>query len=94
MEQPLVHWVPSISPSGITIYNGNLFPKWKGNLFIANLSGSHVRRLVFDEKFKVQKQEVLLDSLSWRFRDIQSGPDGKIYISSDHGTIAALSPVK
>lgn len=94
MEQPLVHWTPSISPSGITFYNGNAFPKWKGNLFIANLSGSHVRRIVFDSNFKVIKQESLLEDLGFRFRDIQEGPDGNIYFSTDHGVISRISPFK
>jgi len=94
MEQPLVHWVPSISPSGISFYNGTAFPKWKGNLFIANLSGSHVRRLVFDSNFKVVKQESLLEHLEFRFRDIQEGPDGYIYFSTDHGVISRITPLK
>lgn len=94
MEQPLVHWVPSISPSGMEVYTGNAFPKWKGNIFLANLSGSHLRRLVIDENFKITKQESLLDSLQWRFRDVQTGPDGNLYISGDHGVIAAIIPGK
>jgi aldose sugar dehydrogenase len=34
MEQPLKYWVPSIAPSGMTFYTGDLFPRWRGNLFL------------------------------------------------------------
>jgi glucose/arabinose dehydrogenase len=45
MDQPLVHWTPSISPSGLTIYSGDRFPEWRGNVFLGALSGLHLRRL-------------------------------------------------
>ncbi|MEZ4813703.1 MAG: PQQ-dependent sugar dehydrogenase [Bdellovibrionota bacterium] len=93
MEQPLVYWVPSISPSNIAFYSGKLFPTWKENLFLANLSGQHLRRVVFDKNYKVLKQEVLLNNFRWRIRDVQEGPDGRLYISTDNGAIAALSPI-
>jgi glucose/arabinose dehydrogenase len=48
--QPVAHWVPSISPSGITFYEGSQFPKWKGNLFLANLGGRNFRKLWMVEK--------------------------------------------
>ncbi len=31
VEQPLYYWVPSIAPSGMAFYTGNLFPEWRGN---------------------------------------------------------------
>ena len=38
MEQPLWHWVPSIAPSGMAFYTGDLFPAWRGNLFVGALA--------------------------------------------------------
>ncbi|MCH8519096.1 PQQ-dependent sugar dehydrogenase, partial [Candidatus Gracilibacteria bacterium] len=38
MEQPRYYWDPAVSPSGIDIYSGDI-EEWRGNLFIANLSG-------------------------------------------------------
>lgn len=93
MEDPVAYWVPSISPSGITIYTGDLFPKWKGNIFIGTLSGQHLRRLVMDEK-KVVKQEELLKEQGLRIRSVRTGPDGALYISTDDGMIARLVPDK
>ena len=93
MEQPIAHWVPSISPSGISFYSGNIFPKWKGNLFLANLSGQHLRRLVLDGN-KVLKQEELLKDLDYRFRMVRERNDGHLYITTDDGRIGRLVPSK
>jgi aldose sugar dehydrogenase len=91
MEDPVAYWVPSISPSGIGFYTGSVFPKWKGNLFIATLSGQHLRRLVI-ENSKVVKQEELLKDLGLRFRHVRTGPDGMLYVSTDDGKISRLKP--
>lgn len=92
-EPPVVYWVPSISPSGMTIYNGDVFPKWKGNAFIGNLSSTHLRRLAFDEQAKsFTRQEELLKDLGERIRNVRPGPDGFLYLSTDSGQIARLTP--
>ncbi|HXH32628.1 MAG TPA: PQQ-dependent sugar dehydrogenase [Bacteriovoracaceae bacterium] len=91
MEQPLVYWVPSISPSNIAFYWGDKFPAWKHNLFIATLSGNHLRRLVLDGH-KVISQEKLLGELDYRFRNVRTGPDGFVYLSTDEGKILRLVP--
>lgn len=93
MQQPLYKWVPSISPSGIMIYSGLAFPKFSGNLFLATLASSHVRRLVLDKNRKILKEEELLSDLGERFRQVKMGPDGLIYLSTDSGKILRLKPV-
>ena len=45
MEQPIKYWVPSIAPSGMAFYQGDLFPAWKGNLFVGALAGQMLVRL-------------------------------------------------
>ena len=62
MEQPIVYWVPSIAPCGMTFYSGTKFPQWKDNLFIGALRGSHLRRLVLKGK-RVIKQGFYLKTL-------------------------------
>lgn len=89
-EQPLYYWVPSISPSGIMMYSGKVFPKFEGNLFLATLAGSHIRRIVVDKDRKIVKEEKLLEDLGERFRQIKTGPDGYIYLSTDSGKIYRL----
>ena len=41
MEQPVKYWVPSIAPSGMAFYAGDLFPAWRGNLFVGALAGAN-----------------------------------------------------
>lgn len=92
MEQPIVYWVPSISPSGMTIYTGNAFPAWKNNAFLANLSGQHLRRLVIKDNKIVQQEELIAGTA--RFRNVRTGPDGFLYVSTDDGQISRLVPAK
>lgn len=89
MQSPIVYWVPSISPSGISFYLEDKLPKWKGNLFVGTLSGSHLRRLVFKSD-KVVQQEELLNDLNLRIRNVRTGLDGWIYFSTDQGQIMRI----
>jgi glucose/arabinose dehydrogenase len=79
VEEPPYYWVPSIGPSGMMFYTGNLFPAWKGNLFIGSMPGQHLVRLVLDGD-KVVAEEKLLADRKWRIREVKQGPDGAIYI--------------
>lgn len=92
MKQPLYYWTPSISPSGMMMYKGSAFPKFNGNLFLATLSGSHLHRIVIDKNKKLLKEEKLLEDLNERFRQVKTGPDGLIYLSTDSGKIIRLRP--
>jgi glucose/arabinose dehydrogenase len=89
MQQPTAYYVPSISPSGIGFYDGDAFPQWKGNLFVAALSGQQLRRLVIDNH-QVVNQEALLTDLKWRFRHVRRGIDGLLYFSTDEGRLARI----
>ena len=82
MEQPLLYYVPSISPSGMAIY--------QGNLYLAALGDQHIQKIVFDQG-KVKSQAKLLKSLNERFRVLRLGPDGKLYASTDSGKILLLN---
>ena len=98
MEQPLYYWDPVIGPSGMTFYTGNLFPEWKGNLFVGGHQTNDLVRLVI-EKDKVVGEERLLKDLQpkpERLRDVRTGPDGAIYILTDSaaGRLIKLVPKK
>jgi glucose/arabinose dehydrogenase len=82
MEQPIKYWVPSIAPSGMAFYTADLFPNWKGNLFIGALAGQLLVRLELDGE-KVTKEERLLQNLRERIRDVRQGPDGAIWLLTD-----------
>lgn len=92
MEQPVYYWDPSVSPSGITFYEGEI-TEWKNNLFLACLSGQHIIRLTMD-KTRVIGEERLLTDEGERFRDIHQGKDGKLYTITDSGKIYSIGKRK
>jgi glucose/arabinose dehydrogenase len=88
MEQPLYYWDPVIGPSGMAFYTGNLFPAWKGNLFIGGHATNDLVRLELNGD-KVVGEERLLTDLQpqrERIRDVRQGPDGAIYLLTDSRT--------
>lgn len=95
MQDPVLHWTPSIAPSGMMFYTGDQFPEWKGDLFVGALVQTHLRR-VHLEGNTAAEQEVLLENLGERIRDVAQGPDGNIYLLTDqtYGTLYKLEPVR
>jgi glucose/arabinose dehydrogenase len=83
MEQPVVFWVPQISPAAMAFYTGDKFPQWKNSLLIGALSGQHVERMPFNEQGQPLRREEFLDELGVRFRDVEIGPDGYVYFSTE-----------
>jgi glucose/arabinose dehydrogenase len=79
VDEPLYYWVPSIAPSGMAFYTGNLFPEWRGNLFVGAMAGRHLVRLVLDGE-RVVAEEKLLEELDLRVREVRQGPDGALYV--------------
>jgi glucose/arabinose dehydrogenase len=82
MEQPIKYWVPSIAPSGMTFYDGDLFPKWKGSLFISALVPGDVRRISI-KGTEVVDEEILFNELGNRIRNVVSAPDGSLVLATD-----------
>jgi glucose/arabinose dehydrogenase len=78
MEQPLYFWRPSIAPSGLMFYTGEMFPEWQGNVFVTALTGQHISRLVLDGEHVVAEERLLVDR-NQRIRELRQGPDGALY---------------
>jgi glucose/arabinose dehydrogenase len=95
MEQPLWYWVPSIAPSGMAFYTGDLLPAWRGNLFVGALAGQLLVRLELDGD-KVVREERLLRELRERIRDVRQGPDGALWLLTDSsaGRLLRLAAAK
>lgn len=93
LEQPLYYWDPSISPSGLDFYDGELLPEWQGDLLAGGLSGQLLVRLDM-EGDAVVGEERLFENQLGRIRDVRVGPDGAIYLltDEDNGQLIRVAP--
>lgn len=96
---PIHHWTPSIAPGGLTYYDGDAFPEWKGSFFVGGLSNNYreLSRVVVDGDRFISAERLLPGE--YRIRDIRTGPDGYIYLATDDRTgeltpIVRLEPVQ
>ena len=100
IEQPLVLWIPSIAPTGLTFYTGDRIPAWKGNLFVGSARRGEVprtgglERVVVTDKLDELRRESLLTELHQRIRDVRQGPDGLLYVITDEddGALLRIEP--
>jgi glucose/arabinose dehydrogenase len=96
-----VVWLPSIAPSGMTIYSGDRFPAWKGNVFVGGMRTGEIpgtgrlERVVFNNKMEELRRESLLTELKQRIRDVRQGPDGLLYLLTEEedGALLRIEPV-
>lgn len=93
MEQPIKNWVPSIAPSGMAFYTGDVFPRWRGSLFTGALAGQFLVRLQLNGN-AVTSEERILQNLSERIRDVRQGPDGALWLLTDSssGRLLRITP--
>ena len=82
-EQSLVHFTPSIAPSGFAQYSGEAFPDWEGDLFLSALALKHVRHIDMNADGSLGEQHELFGELDVRFRDVRTGPDGFLYLLTE-----------
>lgn len=93
-EQPVIDFTPAPAVSSFIVYAGNRFPQWRGHLLLGSLKAASLYRLELDAHGRHVHTEVLLQSLA-RIRDIESGPDGAVYLLLEHpsgGRVLRLSP--
>jgi glucose/arabinose dehydrogenase len=90
MEQPLTYWVPSIGPSGLAIYRGELFPEWQGHLLLGSLINEEMRRLKLDGTTVVE-DEAIFPEIKGRVRDVRVLTDGSIVALTDEGDVFHIS---
>lgn len=81
MTPPRKVWVPSIATSGLTLYQGDAFPHWRGHLLAGGLRGKQVALLELDGE-SVVREETLVRDIG-RIRDVRTGPEGFIYLAID-----------
>ena len=93
MEQPVYYWDPVIAPGGMAFYSGTRFPGWKGSILAGSMTPGGLVRLTMQDG-RVVAEERHLGELHERIRDVQQGPDGLIYVTTDNssGRILRISP--
>ncbi len=95
VTDPLHYWDPSIAPSGMAFYTGDEFPEWQGDLFVGALKMQKLVRLSIENE-EVKEEEDLLEDLGERIRDVRMGPDGALWLLSDHsnGKVYRMVPAE
>ena len=81
MEQPLTYWVPSIAPSDMIFYDGEMFPEFNNNLIISSLVPGEIRKISFDNN--ALEEEIIFDEIKGRIRSIKSSTNGALVVLSD-----------
>ena len=86
--------MPAISPAGLMIYDGQLFPEWRGNAFLGGLSAEALIRVEFDGD---SAREAERYEMGARIREVEQGPAGAIWLledgrDKDHGRLLKLEP--
>ena len=90
MQQPSWYWDPSIAPSGMMIYSGELWPDWRGHFFVGSLKFDYISRL---SGRNLMEKERLKGPYTGRIRDVVEAPDGSIWFASEtDGAVYRLSP--
>ena len=93
LNAPEVYWVPTVAPSGLIIYDGDLFTEWQGDAFIGGLASKSLLRIRIDGD---NAEEVERFSMGKRIREVEQGPEGAIWILEDKsgGRLLKLSKDK
>jgi glucose/arabinose dehydrogenase len=83
-----------ISPAGLLIYSGNLFPAWKGNAFIGGLNSKSLVRIAIEG---TTAREAERFDMGQRIREVEQGPDGALWLLEDErsgsgGRLLKLTP--
>lgn len=92
MEQPLIYWLPSIAPCGMSFVKGDRYPAWKGQLLVGSLRFKYLN-LCTIENNQIVKQEFLMQNMG-RVRNVEMGRDGYIYVAVEEpGYIFKITPL-
>ncbi len=88
-EAPKKFWNPSISPAGMIVYTGDLFPAWKGHILMGALSGEALYNITISGTAATAETHYDMND---RIREVQQGPDGAVWLLTDSGKLLKLTP--
>ncbi len=91
MEQPEIHWTPSIAPCGMAFSDAERYPQWGHDIFSGSLSFHYLVRTKLDGSEVVEDEIMLRDA--GRVRSVATGPDGYLYVGVENpGYVVRLVP--
>ena len=90
-EAPKVAWVPTVAPSGIIFYSGEMFADLKGAALIGGLASRALIHVTVDAD---SAKEVARYDMGNRIREVEQGPEGAIWVleDKDGGRLLKLTP--
>ncbi|KAK0382696.1 hypothetical protein NLU13_9792 [Sarocladium strictum] len=88
---PKVFWNPVISPAGMIIYKGDLFPEWRGNALISGLGSQGIVRVEIDGDTAREAERL---PMGRRTRTVRASADGALWTLEDGagGRLLKLTP--
>lgn len=95
MVEPVIDWTPSLAASGLAVVpEDSDFRMWRGDLLAGGLRSEQIRRVHFVDGIPWHQEELIRGEIG-RIRDVRIGPDGNIYVVTDHsnGALYRISPV-
>ncbi|MBD2464882.1 PQQ-dependent sugar dehydrogenase [Oscillatoria sp. FACHB-1407] len=92
MVDPKIVWPMTVAPSGLTVYTGDVFPDWRGNVFAGGLRTGNVHRIQVNANGNATEVDTI--AINQRVRDIRQGPDGLLYVLTDEndGQLLRIDP--
>lgn len=81
---PRLTWKDAVPPGGAAIYRGTAIPAWRDSVLVGVLGSTHLHRVIFDAERRVSSHEVYLQGTLGRIREVISGPDGELYLTTSN----------
>ena len=83
----------TIAPSGAAFYDASGIPEWTGSLLFATLKDQTLYRVrLSSDGRSVVGEEQLYRGRFGRIRDVQEGPDGGVWLTTDDGRVLRIAP--
>lgn len=90
IDPVLVFGPPSFNPGNLSFYTGDALPGWQRDMLLASFTQGLLRYDTDSNGMPVGEPERLLRELGQRWRDVQTAPDGSVYLLTDQVQGAVL----
>lgn len=80
---PLINWNPSIAPTGVTFYRGDVIPEWKNDLFVCHWKTGELHHFKLNAARTSITAHTIISDMALGTQlcnlDIETGTDGALY---------------